>query len=370
MSQSFRVGHCHSPSMRARPFQIAAFLLALVPMLFMVPMLFLARTAIAQENQSQPAPYENWQNSLLADHPLVGTIWSVKDGHAISPKELIERLSIDRLLLLGEIHDNADHHRLQAWVISQLTARHFKPAIVMEQIRADQAGVLKLFMSGKFKTAERMGPAIGWGKSGWPKWPNYQPIAKAALAAGLNIYAGDTTRAMNRKVGKQGFKALPAGDIEDLGLNHPLGRKLDEALAIELVASHCNMMPKTMMGPMALVQRYRDASLAHAMSLAAQSNEGVILIAGNGHVRTDRAVPWYLRGQQLKSTTLMIVETNKDAQSALDLISHAPDDKATADYIWVTPRTQREDPCAKLVKRFGGKKHGKGGQSEHGKKAE
>jgi len=305
------------------------------------------------------------------------TGWLVSSGQLRTvrpflPKSLLIA-SLDRLLLLGEIHDNADHHRLQAWVISQLTARHFKPAIVMEQIRADQAGVLKLFMSGKFKTAERMGPAIGWEKSGWPKWPNYQPIAEAALAAGLNIYSGDTSRTMNRKVGKQGFKALAPGEVENLGLNHSLGRKLDEALAVELVASHCNMMPKNMMGPMALVQRYRDAHLANAMSIAAQTNESVILIAGNGHVRTDRAVPWYLRGQQVKSTSLMIVETHKGAQSVLDLIPHDPEDKATADYIWVTPRTQREDPCAKLIKRFGGKHgqkgHGKKGRM-HGNKAE
>ncbi len=354
--------HSHRASMRTPALQVTIFALAA----FM--MLFLAQWAVAVENQSEPVPYENWQSPLLADHPLVGTIWSVKDGHTITPEELMERLSVDRFVLLGEIHDNVDHHRLQAFVISQLTARHFKPAIVMEQIRADQAGVLKLFMSGKFKTAERMGPAIGWEKSGWPKWPNYQPIAEAALAAGLNIYAGDTTRAMNRKVGKQGFKALPADELENLGLNHPLGRKLEEALAVELVASHCDMMPKSMMGPMALVQRYRDSHLANAMSLAAQTNEGVVLIAGNGHVRTDRAVPWYLRGQHIKSTTLMIVETNKDAQSALDLIPLDPDGKATADYIWVTPRTKREDPCAKLVKRFGGKKHGKTGKGEHGKK--
>jgi len=355
--------HSQRASMRTSALQGTVFALAA----FMI--FFLAHKTMAQENQSLPAPYENWQTDLLADHPLVGTIWSVKEGHTISPEELMERLSVDRFVLLGEIHDNPDHHRLQAWVISQLTARHFKPAIVMEQIRADQAGVLKLFMSGKFKTAERMGPAIGWGKSGWPKWPNYQPIAKVALAAGLNIYAGDTTRAMNRKVGKQGFKALPAGDIEDLGLNHSLGRKLDDALAVELVGSHCNMMPKSMMGPMALVQRYRDAHLANAMSIAAQANEGVILIAGNGHVRTDRAVPWYLRGQQIKSSSLMIVEPHKGAQSPLDLTPPAPDGKATADYIWVTPRARREDPCAKLVKQFGGK-HGKHGKGDHGKKAE
>ena len=305
-----------------------------------------------------PAPYEDWQTTINADNPLVGKILDVKEGVEITPEQLIEKLATQKFILLGETHDNADHHRLQGWVISQLTALHRKPSIVMEQIRADQAGVLKLFMSGKHKTAKRMGPAIGWDSSGWPKWPLYQPIAEAALAANLPIFAGDTTKDMNRKVGKQGFKALEPDDVDELGLHNSLGSKLDEALATELVASHCNMMPKKMMGPMALVQRYRDAHLARALRDANKS-DGAILIAGNGHVRTDRAVPWYLRGEQLASTSLSIVEASNEAQTVLDLIALDPSNKPTADYIWVTPGAEREDPCKSLIKKFGGGKHGK-----------
>ncbi len=303
-----------------------------------------------------PAPFENWHSPLNLAHPLIGKIYSVKDGADITPEELINRLSSKRHILLGEIHDNKDHHLLQAWVISQRAALYRTPAIVMEQIRADQAGILKLFMSGKFKTAQRMGPAIGWEKSGWPKWENYQPIAKAAITNKLPIFAGDTTREMNRKVGKQGFKILPKGDIRELGLDLPLGKDLDNALAIELVSSHCDMMPAKMMGPMALVQRYRDAHLARALR-EANKVDGSILIAGNGHVRTDRAVPWYLRGEHIKSTTVMIVEASSEAKTALDLIPLDSSGKATADYIWVTPTAEREDPCIKLKKQFGSK-HG------------
>ncbi len=302
--------------------------------------------------QASPPPFGPWQTQKNADNPLVGKIFDTRKGEEISPRELIERLVGEKFILLGEIHDNPDHHRAQAWVISELTALHRRPSIVMEQIRADQAGVLKLFMSGKHKTAERMGPAIGWERSGWPKWSLYQPIAKAALAAGLPIYAGDTSKDMNRKVGKQGFKALPPEEVESLGLRHPLGRRLDKALASDLVASHCDMMPASMMGPMALVQRYRDAHLARAMR-EADKGDGALLITGNGHARTDRAVPWYLRGAHTSSKTLMMVEASSDAQNFLDLIPLDPDKKPTADYIWVTPAAARTDPCEKLRKQFG-----------------
>ena len=337
--------------------RLRAFALALV-ILFGLP----ANIASAQP----PPPLEGWQTTKNADHPLVGKILDVVEQAEITPDQLIERLAQQRFILLGEIHDNKDHHRLQAWVISQLGSRKRTPNIVMEQIRADQAGLLKLFMSGKFKTAKRMGPAIGWEKSGWPKWEIYQPIAKAALDNKVSIFAGDTTKDMNRKVGKQGFKALAKGEAAELGLDNPLGKALDTALANELVGSHCNMMPARMMGPMALVQRYRDAHLARAM-LKADKGDGSILITGNGHARTDRAVPWYLRGAQKNSVSVLIVEARKDAKTFLDLISLDPDGKATADFIWVTPGVDREDPCLKLKKQFGGK-HGKSNKPGSNKK--
>jgi len=321
----------------------------------------------------------NWTTKLDADHPLVGRIYAIKGAankklaqptRELGIDELIDRLSGERFLLLGEIHDNPDHHKLQAFIISELVRRGRRPAIVMEQINADQRVLLQLFMSGKYKTAARLGPAVNWAGSGWPAWENYQPIAQSALEAGLSIVAGDTSKNMNRKVGKQGFDALPAGEVEALGLQHPLGPKLDKALLSELVSSHCNMMPASSMGPMKRVQRYRDAHLARAMRQAGEEADknvdknagGAVLIAGNGHVRTDRAVPWYLRGDNTPSVTLMIVEAHKSAKTPLDLLPMTSDGKPTADFVWITPRAEREDPCESLRKRFKGKMHGKHGK--------
>ena len=42
-------------------------------------------------------------------------------------------------VLLGEKHDNPDHHRLQAWMIDALVARGRRPAIAMEMLDAEQA---------------------------------------------------------------------------------------------------------------------------------------------------------------------------------------------------------------------------------------
>lgn len=301
-----------------------------------------------------------WQSRLNADNPLVGTIYSAHDKAVLSPEELIDRIGGERFLLIGEIHDNPDHHVLQAVIIKQLAKRGRRPAIVMEQINADQEGLLKLFLSGRNKSAARLGPSVEWEKQGWPEWKYYQPIAEAAFDAGLVIHAGDSSKATNRKIGANGLEVLPSTELTALGLQHPLAAKLETALISDLVLSHCSMMPAERMRPMYNVQRYRDAYLAQSMRQA-DSTDGAVLIAGNGHVRTDRAVPWYLRGDRLPSLSVMLVEAQKDATSALDLIPLDPDGKPTADFIWVTPGAEREDPCAGLSKHLMEKKSPKSG---------
>ena len=66
-------------------------------------------------------------------------------------------------------------------------------------------------------------------------------------------------------------------------------------LASELAGSHCGALPAYRFPTMSLAQRYTDAHLAEALVKAAEKHGGAFLLAGNGHVRTDRGVPWYLR---------------------------------------------------------------------------
>ena len=127
-----------------------------------------------------------------------------------------------------------------------------------------------------------------------------------------------------------------------------------EALSRDIEESHCNLLPRAMVGPMTQVQRYRDAMLAGAL-LKAGERKGAILITGNGHARTDRGVPWYLTRQAgaATSSTVMLLEIADDAKTVEDLAMTDPDGKPAADYLWITPRAEREDQCEKLRLRFG-----------------
>ena len=62
-------------------------------------------------------PSPEWTTKINAGHPLVGQIWSTQDQTFMDPEALVARLSGKKNILIGERHDQPDHHRLQAWLI-------------------------------------------------------------------------------------------------------------------------------------------------------------------------------------------------------------------------------------------------------------
>ncbi len=297
-------------------------------------------------------PWKNWQTSLFADHPLVGNIWSVRGKRLLSPKQLADALGNTRYVLIGEVHDNPDHHRLQAWLIGQI-AQFEKPAIVMEMIPKDKAGVLAAHQLTPDANAANLGPALDWAKSGWPAWKLYQPIAEVAFMAKLPIAAGDAERAIIRTIGKNGIALIDADQKKQLALVETLSANLAAALDRDIIESHCNLLPKAMIPAMTDIQRFRDATLARSVVDAGHKHP-VVLIAGNGHVRNDRGVPWYLVHQDAGSTvkSVMLLEADADAKTIADLAMLNPDGAPAADYLWITPRQERQDQCEKLKKHF------------------
>lgn len=303
--------------------------------------------------RAETNPPTDWQSTLDRDHPLVGKIWSRVKAGTVTPAQLVDAIATAPYVLIGEVHDNGDHHKLQGWLISQMSTRGRRPAVIMEMIRKDKGEALKAYLEKGNATTDGLRRVLEWDKSGWPSWSIYEPIARAALDAGLVIAPGDAPRKEIRTIGRKGFKFIGPARAARLTLDKPLGPALEKALMEELVESHCNLMPASALKPMNLVQRFRDATLADAM-LSNDRRDGAILITGNGHARSDRAVPWYLsrRAPAKTSITIVLVEADKEAKTIKDLAPLSPSGEIAADYVWVTPRAKREDQCEALRKMF------------------
>ncbi|RYZ13649.1 MAG: hypothetical protein EON61_06510 [Alphaproteobacteria bacterium] len=230
--------------------------------------------------------------------------------------------------LLGETHDNAEGHRLRAELLRQRIEAGWRPAIAMEQFDTGQQAALDAAMrecADAGCVVARVAPA----QSGW-SWDYYKPVIALALHYKLPLLAANLSRADASKVVKEGFAAALAPELVARYALQALPAPLLAAQEAEVRGGHCGMLPGPMLAPMARAQIARDVMMAQ--TLRTHAARGVVLIAGNGHVRNDIAVPYWLQRDGLASRAEGFLEPNADATGF--------------DAVHRIPAATRPDPCA------------------------
>jgi uncharacterized iron-regulated protein len=216
-------------------------------------------------------------------------------------------------------------------------------------LTADQEAPLAAHLAAWPGDAGGLGAALGWAESGWPDWSFYQPVAQAALDGAAPLLAAGLPAVALREVARHGTGRLGAARVQDLGLDQALSAAQHAALRLEIVEVHCNQLPDAMIDPMVEVTRVKDAVMAAAMRRGASlpGRDSALLIAGSGHARADRGVPWHLArlvpGQQVATLALVEVESEVGDPAAYATLFGA--EVLPFDYVWFTPRVDLLDPC-------------------------
>src|SRR5687767_5162004 len=191
-----------------------------------------------------------WQAPLGREHVLTGRVWDVAAARFIDAAALPPRLARARFVLLGEKHDNPDHHQLQATVVRALAAAGRRPSVAFEMLDTGQTGALARHLAASPRDAAGLGDAVGWKDSGWPRWPLYEPIAQAALDAGLPILAANLPSTIISAVARGNASALPASLVTAHELDRPLPSQAQADMAVEIRDAHCGHANERMVANM------------------------------------------------------------------------------------------------------------------------
>jgi uncharacterized iron-regulated protein len=228
-----------------------------------------------------------------------------------------------RVVLFGEVHDNAVHHEMRRAALERWIAAGARPVFVMEHFDRDRQADLDRALAAADVTAQRLIDAAGG--RGW-NWRLIEPTLRLAIRHGLPIVAANVSRDEARRVAREGLGAI--------GLDAQIATDIVAAQSAEIVASHCGQVDTALAARMVRAQVARDRVMAVALERHAERH--VVLLAGNGHVRRDIGVPRWL-GEPLRTQALTI-----------GLLEGEPPRDAPFDLAIATLATERADPCAGL----------------------
>lgn len=239
-----------------------------------------------------------------------------------------------QVLLLGEVHDNSQGHRLRFEELRKRVDAGWRPAIAMEQFDRDSQALLDEAQKGCLDAACVI-QVVGGPK--WD-WQQYYPLIDMAIEYHLPLVAANLSRADASVVVRNGVaSSFDARAVADYHLAQPLPADIRSGQQQEIVQGHCGMLPDFMVGGMVDAQVARDIWMAKL--ILAQRPRDVVLIAGNGHVRKDIGVARWLAVADPALTVRSIGYLEGDAPAgAYD---------ATRKLAALT----RPDPCAELKKK-------------------
>ncbi len=204
-----------------------------------------------------------------AAHPLSGRIWDTRARDWVSTTELERRLMRPRYVLLGEVHDNAGHHRLRRDLLAALVRDGRRPAIAMEQFDREHQPPMQRVQDEPAPTPEALKTAGRIDAQGW-NWSYYEPIVRLALDHRLPIFAANLSRADAFRVSTEGAAAvLGAAAVSTLQLDQPLPDAARLKLEQVIDDGHCGKAPRNILPGMVAAQRARDAVMAQTLQAQA-----------------------------------------------------------------------------------------------------
>ncbi len=145
--------------------------------------------------------------------PRTGEVLRVRDGRVISFDRMITELAPANIVLVGEVHDQPLHHRLELAVIRALHRSGRPIAIGLEMFRAEDQGILDAWTAGTLPR-ERFLPAY---YDNWRMpWPLYRDIFQYARAQHIPMVGLNIPERIAEDVARNGFASLSAAQKQGL----------------------------------------------------------------------------------------------------------------------------------------------------------
>ncbi|MBC8997918.1 ChaN family lipoprotein [Pseudomonas sp. N40(2020)] len=265
---------------------------------------------------------------VAAPPPVSGEIRDLHSGQVLTAQQLLTRLAEPQRLIIGEQHDNADHHAAQLWLLQSLGKQRSQGSLLLEMLTPDQQPKVDALRQSASQP-DNLPDALAW-QEGWD-WSLYGPIVRFALTQPYPLLAANLDNNEIRSFYRN--PSVMPGERSN-------AQSVKTVLLEQISDSHCGLLPESQMPAMLAVQQQRDRRMAERLLDAPTPS---LLLAGAWHARKDVGVPLHVvdLGATQAPAVLMLAEQGAEVTAAM------------ADYVWYTPAMPKRDYCEEMRKQFG-----------------
>jgi uncharacterized iron-regulated protein len=219
-------------------------------------------------------------------------IIDVKSGKPVAWRDMLRAIGSDRVVYLGEQHDNVHQHDFQRDVIEAMYAQDPKLAIGMEMFQRPYQEPLTEFVEGKIDEEEFLRRTEYFTRWGWDyHW--YRPILLFAREHRLPVIALNAPREVNRKVSRGGLDSLTEEERAWIAAEIDLGIEAHREYVKRVWDQH--PMPPGMMtfDNFYASQCVWEDTMAESVANALAERPGyrMAVVVGGGHVQRGFGVP-------------------------------------------------------------------------------
>jgi len=245
--------------------------------------------------------------------------WSVPGGGRIAAPDIVARAATAQVLLLGESHDNADHHRWELHTVAALAALQPKLVLGFEMFPRRVQSALDRWVAGEL-SEEAFLDASDWSGVWGYDAAFYLPLFHFARLNRIPMVALNVERDLVRAVGANGLAAVPPEKREGVSAPAAAG----EAYVERLFASYAQHPDKQEPAPARTDTAFRnfveaqlvwDRAMAQMLAEAAARNPDALVVGvmGSQHIAHGDGVPRQLQGLGIKRlATLLPWDTGAD----------------------------------------------------------
>jgi uncharacterized iron-regulated protein len=260
---------------------------------------------------------------------------------AASARLVADRARTAEVVYLGELHDNALHHAIQARILEELVVGGARPAVAFEMMPETRQASLEAAVRSSADQTE-VERELGWAAQGWPDFTMYWPLFELARRHELPVVAADLDPAVTRRISRNGLGGA-GEDPARLRSALPDDPARDRAIALRIRAVHCDRISESRAIHMLESWYARNVVIARRIADALARAPQVVVIIGRGH-QSPGGVPEQL--DAVRRGTRQLVVALVEGESG-------PPPETTGDVVWLTPSRPRPNPCLSRPQRLG-----------------